>query len=309
MRNTFINTLVELAERDPRIVLLTGDLGFTVVEPFVEAFPARFYNVGVAEQNMAGLATGLADGGYIPFMYSIATFASMRAYEFIRNGPVLHGLPVRIVGVGGGFEYGPAGATHFALEDVGLMRLQPGMTVIAPADYRQARQALLASWDLPGPVYYRLGKNERDVVPGLDGAFELGRLDVVRDGRDLAFVAMGSLAPEVLRAAETLAQDGIEATVAIAASLSPPPEQDLLNLLRLFDTVVTAEAHYPNGGVGSLVAEVMAEHGLACRLLRCAVNRQPDGVTGSEAYMHAANGLDCQALAAAARRAIDRVTL
>src|SRR3989304_1271973 len=160
MRGAFTRSLVELAEREPRILLLTGDLGYTVLEPFAERFPDRFFNVGVAEQNMVGLATGLAEAGFIPFLYSIATFASLRPYEFIRNGPILHQFPVRIAGVGGGYEYGPAGATHPALEDVGVMRLQPGLTLIAPADHEQARAALLATWEQPGPTSYRLGKDD-----------------------------------------------------------------------------------------------------------------------------------------------------
>ena len=134
MRSEFIRSLVALAERDPRVVLLTGDLGFTVVEDFAERFPQRFVNVGVAEQNMLGVATGLAEAGFVPFVYSIATFATMRPYEFIRNGPLLHGLPVRVVGVGGGLDYGNNGITHYALEDVALMRVQPKMMVVAPAD-------------------------------------------------------------------------------------------------------------------------------------------------------------------------------
>src|SRR5437588_2280331 len=129
MRDAFVGTLAELAERDHRVVLLTGDLGFGVLESFSERFPDRFFNVGVAEQNMVGLATGLAEAGFIPFVYSIVTFASLRPYEFIRNGPILHRLPVRIVGVGGGFEYGPQGASHHGLEDVGVMRVQPGIAV------------------------------------------------------------------------------------------------------------------------------------------------------------------------------------
>ncbi len=151
VRATFIRTLVELAEEDERIVLLTGDLGFTVVEPFAERFPDRFFNVGVAEQNMVGVATGLAEAGFVPFVYSIATFATLRPYEFIRNGPVLHRLPVRIVGVGGGLEYGLNGLTHYALEDIAVMRAQPGMTVLAPADFEQARTALRETKAVPGP--------------------------------------------------------------------------------------------------------------------------------------------------------------
>src|SRR6478672_10951046 len=135
MRAAFARTLTELAERDPRVLLLTGDLGYMALEPFADAHPERFFNVGVAEQNMVGIATGLAEAGFVPFVYSITTFATLRPYEFIRNAPVLHDLPVRIAGVGGGFEYGHAGHTHHGLEDVGVTRLQPGLTVVAPADH------------------------------------------------------------------------------------------------------------------------------------------------------------------------------
>src|SRR5437763_8683060 len=121
MRRAFINTLVELAESDPRILLLTGDLGYLALEPFSERFPDRFFNAGVAEQNMVGMATGLAEAGFTPYVYSISTFASMRPYEFIRNGPVLHRLPVRIVGIGEGVDYGHNGMTHYALEDIALL--------------------------------------------------------------------------------------------------------------------------------------------------------------------------------------------
>ena len=139
MRTAFVNTLAELAALDERILLLTGDLGYMALEPFTDRFPDRFVNVGVAEQNMVGIATGLAEAGFVPFVYSIATFASLRPYEFIRNGPVLHRSRVRIVGVGGGFEYGTAGITHHGLEDVGVMRVQPGLTVIVPGGFRTKR--------------------------------------------------------------------------------------------------------------------------------------------------------------------------
>src|SRR5260221_14312183 len=123
MRGAFVRTLIELAHQNPEIVLLTGDLGFMALEPFADAFPDRFYNAGVAEQNMVGLATGLAEAGFVPFVYSIVTFATLRPYEFIRNGPIAHQLRVRIVGIGGGFEYGAAGHSHPGLQDVGVMRI------------------------------------------------------------------------------------------------------------------------------------------------------------------------------------------
>jgi transketolase len=296
MRGAFIKAVVELAERDPRILLLTGDLGYMALEPFAENFPDRFFNVGVAEQNMVGLATGLAEAGFIPYVYSIATFASLRPYEYIRNGPILHQLPVRIVGVGGGFEYGPAGPTHHGLEDVGVMRVQPGITVIAPADHEQTRSALLATWGLPGPVYYRIGKNDKITVPGLDGRFDLGRVQVIREGADLLIIVMGSVASDVATAAQTLSAKGVACTVAVVASFNPAPVEDLARFLARFPLVLTIEAHYICGGLGSLVAEVIAERGLSCRLIRCGVRSIPNGTTGSQSYLHQVHGLSSDAL-------------
>jgi transketolase len=303
MRLAFAQTLAELAERDARILLLTGDLGYLALESFSEKFPDRFFNVGVAEQNMVGLATGLAADGFLPFLYSIATFAALRPYEFIRNGPVHHRLPVRIIGVGGGFEYGHAGATHYGLEDVAVMRTQPGITVIAPADYEQARTALLATWDVPGPVYYRIGKDDKTVIPGLDGRFELGRAQLVREGDDLLIITMGSIASEVIAAADALARHGVSCTVMIVASINPAPVDDLAEWLSRFPVALTVEAHYVNGGVGSLVSEVVAELGINCRIVRCGVKRTPDGVVGGQDYLHRVHGLSSERLVEAALRA------
>lgn len=307
MRRTFLRTLTDLAEHDPRLMLLTGDLGYTVVEPFAERFPGRYFNVGVAEQNMVGLATGLAEGGFIPFVYSIATFASLRPYEFIRNGPVLHRSPVRVVGVGGGFEYGPAGSTHHGLEDIGVMRMQPGITVVAPADHRQTDTALRATWDLPGPIYYRLGKDEHTSLPGLEGRFELGRATVVRAGEDLAIVTIGSIAAQVAEAADCLATRGIECAVIVVASLNPSPDGDLVNILAGRRVALTVEAHYVTGGLGSLVSEVVAERGLGCRVIRCGVRAAPDGISGSEEYLLEAHGLSADRLVDTALGALGRL--
>jgi transketolase len=298
MRGTFVRTLVELAEDDPRIVLLTADLGFTVVEPFADRFPGRFFNVGVAEQNMVGIATGLADAGYIPYVYSIATFATLRPYEFIRNGPVHQRLPVRVVGVGGGFDYGTNGPSHHALEDLAVMRVQPGMTVIAPGDFEQARTAVHAAHALPGPVYFRLGKDDSARVAGLDGRFRLGRAEAIGSGGDLLLVTTGSIARNAVAAAGALAARGIDATVLVAASLSPPPTADLAEALERFEAAVTVEAHYVDGGLGSLVCEVAAERGLPCRVVRCGVRELEPGRSGSEAYLNETHGLSVDRLVA-----------
>ncbi len=296
MRNAFVDELTHLAAEDERVMLLTGDLGFMVLEEFQRRFPERFVNCGVGEQNMVGVATGLAEAGFVPFVYSIATFSSLRPYEFIRNGPILHGLPVRVVGVGGGFDYGHNGITHFALEDYAVMRTQPGMTTVAPADAAHARAALRATADLPGPVYYRISKRG-DALPGLDGRFELGRLAVLREGADAAILAIGSIAHEAVAAAELLAGQGIEATVAVVPSFNPSPTEDIAALLDGIPTAMTVEAHYRDGGLGSLVAETIAERGLGCRLLRAGVERMPAGEAGSQAYLEDHHGLGAAHLA------------
>jgi transketolase len=307
MRAAFAATVTELAEQDERILLLTGDLGFMALEPFIERFPKRFFNVGVAEQNMVGLATGLAEAGFIPFVYSIVPFASLRPYEFIRNGPILHQLPVRIVGIGGGFEYGTAGPSHFGLEDIGVMRAQPDISIIAPADFQQTRTALLASYDLSGPIYYRLGKDDKSIVPGLDGRFCIGQAETIGDGSDLLIVAMGSIAIEATAAAEALAKQGISCTTLVIASVQPAPIADLAAALDRFPVVLTIETHYPNGGIGSLVSEVIAEGGYSCRLVRRAVQSALSGISGSQEYLYRVNGLSCDALVDAALGAFARI--
>lgn len=287
-------------------MLLTGDLGFAALEPFAEAYPDRFFNVGVAEQNMVGLATGLAEAGFIPFVYSIVTFATLRPYEFIRNGPIVHRLPVRIVGMGGGLEYGHNGISHHGLEDVGVMRVQPGITVIAPADAAQACSAIEATWNLPGPIYYRLGKNDQAVVPGLDGRFALGHLEVIREGHDLLLMTMGSIAAETVAAADELTLQGINCTVAVVATVQPPPADDLVKMLTQFPVALTVEAHYVNGGLGSLVAEIISECGLSCRLVRCGVRGVAEGVTGSQDYLQHLYGISRVTLAETALKALQK---
>lgn len=305
MRSAFAHGLLELAAQDERIVLLTGDLGFAVLEPFAERFPDRFWNAGVAEQNMVGMATGLAEAGYTPYVYSIATFASMRCYEFVRNGPILHELPVRVVGVGGGMDYGHNGVTHYAIEDAGIMRVQPGIAVVAPADPDQTRAALPAVQQLPGPAYLRLGK-ESQPVPGLDGRFALGRAERIGEGRDLALVALGGMAASAVEAAERLADAGVAASVVVVSSLNPAPTEDLVEALADVPLAVSAEAHYVNGALGSLVAETIAEHGLPCRLVRAGLRATPVGATGSRPHLYDLHGLAPDRLAATALRALER---
>jgi transketolase len=305
MRAAFVAALIEAASADDRVMLLTGDLGYTVIEPFAERFPHRFLNVGVAEQDLVGLATGLSEAGFRPFVYSIATFMSLRPYEFIRNGPVQHGLPVRLVAVGGGFEYGTAGHSHHALEDLGLMRMLPGLTVVAPADHRQALTAIRATWDLPGPVYYRLGKDDRTEVAGLEGRFRLGSAEALVEGPDLLFVGLGSIVFEMVGASEILVGRGIRSTVVVLSSFNPGAVDDVARQLARHSVAITVEEHSVVGGLGSFVGEIIAERGLNCRLVRCGVRAVPDGRSGGTAWLRERHGLSAARIATTAMTALD----
>jgi transketolase len=305
MRTALIETLIDLAREDERIFLITADLGWSVVEKFAEKYPDRFQNVGVAEANMAGVATGLAQAGFVPFIYSIATFTSMRCYEQIRNGPLLHQLPVRVVGIGGGFAYGHAGPTHYALEDLAIARAQPGMTVLIPADPAQTRSVIRSTMSLKGPAYLRIGKGGNPPVPALEGRFSFGKPEVVKEGNSLLLLACGGIVHEALAAATILEKDGLVPAVAIAAHIPPNVTPELTALLRGFKTVVSIEEGYAAGGLGSWVAETIAQEGLSCRLRICGVKEPFAGVSGSQNYMLAKHGLNAAGIAQAARSLVN----
>lgn len=196
-------------------------------------------------------------------------------------------------------EYGPNGLSHYALEDVAVMRAQPTMTVIAPADHQQARSALIATANVPGPIYFRLGKDDDKVVPGLSGAFELGRIQPIREGRDVVIMAMGPIAGQAMEAAELLRAEGLDCAVAVVACVSPSPTEDIAALLSGRSLAVTVEVHYLAGGLGSLVAEVIADNRIDVRLLRQGVRSTPDGPVGSQEFMEKSFGLSAQQLARA----------
>jgi transketolase len=292
MRKAFIQELTQLAKEDDRIVLLTGDLGYTVLEEFRDTHPTRLVNVGVMEQTMVGLATGLALRGMIPFVYSITTFATLRPYEFIRNGPGAHNLPVRVVGVGSGVEYAQDGLTHYALEDVTLMRTLPAMTIVAPGDRTQAQTALRQTWNLPGPIYYRLSKFGDKVIPKINGKFTLKEVELLRTGKDCLLVSSGPLTSDVYQAADQLQAEGVDCAVAMLSTIQPLNQKELLFLLSGYKHVFTFEAHYPHGGIGSLISETVADHNLKCQVTRSGLNFTPKQTVGSQNFFYKRHGLD-----------------
>jgi transketolase len=298
VKKEFIKTLTEIAEKDSRIVLLTADLGYLAIETFAEKFPERFFNVGVAEQNLLGLATGLASSGLIPFVYSIVPFAVLRPYEIIRNGPIYHHLPVRIIGIGAGFDYGHNGLTHYGLEDLAVLRPQMEIQIISPADSEQACSALLQTWNLPGPIYYRLGKDEPKPIPGLAGQFKLQQGIRLGTGKDFLVATTGSITALAVEAVEELKKKGLNGTILVVASINKTVEKNLPRILKNFSRVFTVEAHYIRGGLGSLLAEVITENQLPVRLLRYGLKIPPRGITGSAEYLYKLFGLSKNALVA-----------
>ena len=261
MRTAFIQSLIECARADERIWLLVGDLGYSVVEPFRQEFPDRFINVGVAEQNMTGIAAGLALSGKIVFTYSIANFPTLRCLEQIRNDVCYHEADVKIVAVGGGFAYGAQGMTHHATEDLAIMRALPNMTVVAPADPVETALATRAIIEWHGPCYLRLGKAQEPVVHKTPPDFQIGKAIAVRDGSDVTLIASGGILYNTVQAAEELARQGIQARVLSMHTLKPLDTEAVLAAARQTKAIVTVEEHSMIGGLGSAVAEVLAELG------------------------------------------------
>lgn len=259
MRTAFFRTLLQLAEYDERINLIVGDIGFGVVEPFAERFPRRFLNAGVAEQNMTGIATGLALCNKVVFTYSIANFPTLRCLEQIRNDVCYHNANVKIVAVGGGFAYGSLGMTHHATEDLAIMRALPGMVVVAPGDPIEAEQATRAIVAHPGPCYLRLGRAGEVNVQRPRLAFEIGRAITVRDGGDVTLISTGGVLRTAVLVAERLAQEGVQARVLSMHTVKPLDTDAVLAAARETRAIVTIEEHSVIGGLGGAVAEVLAE--------------------------------------------------
>jgi len=290
MRTAFIEALTELAAHDDRIWLLCGDLGYSVLERFAQRFPDRFVNAGVAEQNMTGLAAGLALSGNIVFTYSIANFPTLRCLEQIRNDICYHRANVKVVAVGGGFAYGAQGYTHHGLEDLSILRSLPEMTVIAPGDPVEARLAVPAVVERQGPCYVRLGKAGEPVVHAGPVPFEIGRAIQVRGGSDATLISTGGMLKRAVDAHEALGTRGIRARVLSMHTLKPLDGQAVLRAARETRAIVTLEEHNCQGGLGSGVADVLAQACAGVPFAKVAVPDRFWHVAGSQAYFQAMAG-------------------
>lgn len=259
-RDAYGDTLVELGRTNPDVVVLEADLSkSTKTEAFSKAFPERFFNIGIAEANMMGIAAGFASCGKIPFASSFAIFCTGRAWEQIRNTIAFSGLGVKMVGTHGGVSVGADGCSHQAIEDFALMRAIPGMTVIAPCDGPEARRAVLAVAEAAGPAYLRMGRAKVPTITSEDAPFEIGKGIVMRDGKDVTLVACGAMVSSALEAADALSGKGIDAAVIDMHTIKPIDADLLREYAEKTGAVVTAEQHVLQGGFGSAVAEALVQ--------------------------------------------------
>jgi transketolase len=297
MRTAFIQELTLQARLHPEIFLVVGDLGFSVVEPFAEEFPNRYLNAGVAEQNMTGVAAGLASEGHHVFTYSIANFPTLRCLEQIRNDVAYHRLPVTVVSVGAGFSYGNLGYSHHAVQDIGILRTLPELTILSPADPGEARECVQWLAKNPCPSYLRLGKAGEPVLHHTRGLTR-GPLKILEGKSDCALVATGSILKVALEAARKLADAGISVSVFSCPWLQPVTA-DWFQPLTYFHRLVVVEEHLAAGGLASLLREHLTSDQKILSLSPCAAALNQ---VGSQEFLRRQSGIDAEAVVAAVRR-------
>jgi transketolase len=308
MREAFFRALVGLAEQDERVHLIVGDLGFGVVEEFARRFPQRFLNAGVAEQNMTGIAAGLALSGKIVFTYSIANFPILRCLEQVRNDVCYHNASVKIVAVGGGLAYGALGATHHATEDLAILRALPRMVVVAPGDPLEAEAATRAVAAHAGPCYLRLGRAGEAKVHRAPIDFALGKAIELRQGSDVTLISTGGMLATAMQAAELLQDADVQARVLSMHTVKPLDTAAIESAVRETGAVFTLEEHSIVGGLGGAVAEFLAESSVAVVVFkRFGLPSEFSPFVGSQEYIRAHHGLSAEAVALAIRAKLEQV--
>ena len=297
MRDSFVAVLTEVAARHPELMLLTGDLGFGVLDNYAARFPRQFLNAGVAEQNMSGLAAGLALEGHCVFTYSIGNFPTLRCLEQIRNDICYHGANVKIVCIGGGMSYGPVGFSHHATEDLAILRSLPGMLVLSPCDLWEAAEATRYLVTHRGPAYLRLDKSAAPVEMRFGESFQPGSIRTVRQGSDVTLAATGGILEEALLAADSLAEQGIFCRVLSVHTIKPLDTHTLVAAAKETGGIVSIEEHAVDGGLGGAIAESLMEAGVFPGFfVRMGLRNTFSSVIGSQRYLRKVYSLDAASI-------------
>ena len=297
MRDAFTRALMREAAADPRLTLITGDLGFGVLKPFWETYPEQFINAGIAEQAMTGMAAGMAREGRTVLTYSIGNFPTLRCLEQIRNDCAYHDANVKIVCVGGGFVYGSLGMSHHATEDMAILRALPGVTVFTPGDPAEVEAVVPEMLRTPGTCYLRLGRGgEPTLHPAPVEGWRAPRALTLRRGTDVALLSAGGILTQTVSAADKLAAAGVSAEVVSFPCLKPIDAEAILRLAGRFGHLVTVEEHNIVGGFGSAVAEVLAEAGSPSRLHRIGMPDVYSCIVGTQQYLRGEYQMDDEAI-------------
>jgi transketolase len=292
MRNELIRTLEGLAEADPNVMLVTGDLGFGVLARFSERFPRQFVNAGVAEQNMTGMAVGMALEGKTVFTYSIGNFPTLRCLEQIRNDACYHNANVKIVCVGGGFTYGPLGISHHATEDLAILRALPNITVISPGDPVETAAATRAVYDTPGTCYLRVGRGGEPRIHAGSIDFHVGKAIRLFEGEDVAILSTGGILKVAYDAREKLEASGLRVGLFSVHTVKPIDRELVIELARSVGMIVTLEEHTVIGGLGGAVAEIVAQiPGAKARMEMIGLRDCFSSVVGDQEYLRSVYGL------------------
>lgn len=304
-RSGFGEGLLEIGKKNPNVVALCADLtGSLKMNAFENEFPERFFQVGIAEANMMGLAAGMTIGGKIPYTGTFANFSTGRVYDQIRQSIAYSQKNVKICASHAGLTLGEDGATHQILEDIGMMKMLPNMTVIVPADFNQTKQATIAIADHQGPVYLRFGRPSVPIFVKADAKFEIGKADVLTEGTDVTIIACGHLVWKSIEAAKALHEKGISVEVINMHTIKPLDEAAILKSVAKTKCVVTAEEHMRNGGLGDSVAQVLAMHSPAPQEY-VAVN-DSFGESGTPAELMTKYHIDTADVIAAAEKVLAR---
>ena len=310
MRDVFVAVLASLADANPRLALITGDLGFGVLTNFAEAFPRQFINAGVAEQNMTAIAAGMALNGWKAYTYSIANFTTLRCLEQIRNDICYHDADVTVVSVGGGFSYGQLGMSHFATEDLAILRAIPNMRVVAPSEQWETEDLTRELATLPGPAYLRLDKGQGGIARREGEVARLGKARLVREGTDVTLISIGAILKECVAAADDLEHSGLSVRILSVSSLKPFDANAVLSAARDTGGIVTVEEHTTLGGLGSSVAELLLEAGVQPGFFRrIGLKDQYPTVVGDQNYLRRAYGMDAGSIAETVRNMLLRKIL
>jgi transketolase len=291
MRTTFLKTIIAAAEADDRVFVVTPDMGFSVFEPFIEKFPDRFLNVGIAEQNAIGVAAGLALSGYRVYVYSISPFVTMRCFEQVRVDIAYMNSNVKLIGVGGGYSYGPAGATHHAIEDIAIMRALPNMSICCPGDPLEAERLFVQALANDSPMYIRLGKNGEPLIHDPTDHIVFGKASILRSGKDFALLTTGNMLEQGKRWVESWIGDGYDPEFASIHTVKPIDLEYIQQLAARGKTIVTLEEHNVIGGLGSAVSEAVSTTSTPCRVLRIGIPDVFSHYVGSQIELRRHYGL------------------